>query len=264
MWSYQHASFTVYQVAALSDNYIYLIAPSNSKQLIVIDPAEAAVVRKAAQEIGRKPTHIFNTHHHADHTGANLELKRDFNVVVIGPTYDQARIPGIDIAVSEETPPDIEITHSSCKVMFLPGHTSGHIAFVIDDALFCGDVLFGAGCGRIFEGTPDQMWKSMQRLAALADHTKVYCAHEYTVANLAFAQHIDAENKLLTARIRTDHEKRNRGEPTIPTKILKEKETNPFLWPLKTSFCTSYAASRQINSDPLTVFTHLRREKDVW
>jgi len=260
MWTYQHQHFSVHQLPALKDNYIYLIEEHNSELLIAVDPAEATPVQQACEKLDKPLTHILNTHHHWDHTDGNTPLKKSYSCTVIGPAYDAERIPDIDIEVSEGKPPNIGALEVS--VLFVPGHTTGHIAYLIDDALFCGDTLFGGGCGRIFEGTAQQMWNSLSKLAELPDQTKVYCAHEYTLANLRFARTVDADNQALEQRISNDTQQRMKQQPTIPSTIGLEKLTNPFLRALDYEFCEHYATQHETNNDPLTVFTHLRASKD--
>lgn len=258
-WSYRHQNFTVHQLPAYADNYIYLIEEHNSQLLAAVDPGDAEVVQKACESFGKPLTHILNTHHHWDHTDGNSMLKSSFNCRIIGSEADADRIPDIDVMVGEGKFTLGELTGS---VLFVPGHTRGHIAFVIDDALFCGDTLFGAGCGRLFEGTHAQMWDSLSRLAALPDNTKVYCAHEYTLANLRFAAGVDDDNSELQARIENDSDKRLKNLPTIPSSIGMERRTNPFLRPLDRSFCSDYARRQQVDDAPLAVFTDIRRRKD--
>ncbi|MDX8403521.1 MAG: hydroxyacylglutathione hydrolase [Mariprofundaceae bacterium] len=268
MWSYQHTSqhksqhqhFSVHQLPALNDNYIYLIEDHNSDVLAVVDPADAPVVQKACQAIGKPLTHILNTHHHWDHTDGNKPLKGRYLCKVIGAAIDATRIPEIDLEVDENS--DVKIGNLDVTILFVPGHTRGHIAYLIGDALFCGDTLFGGGCGRLFEGSPDQMWKSLSKLAALPESTKVYCAHEYTLANLRFARNVDSNNTALDSRISADTQRRMKKKPTIPSSIGLEKNTNPFLRPLNHDFCLQYAEEHGINDDPLTIFTHLRASKD--
>jgi len=262
MWFYRHAGFIVHQLPVLRDNYIYLIASDTSDMLIAVDPAEAAPVRKACKQLGKPLTHIFNTHHHWDHTDGNLALKEDFGCLIVGAEHDAGRIPGIDIAVSDTSPP--LVSGLDIALLDVPGHTIGHIAYIVGDALFCGDTLFGAGCGRLFEGTPAQMWHSLNKIAALSGHTKVYCAHEYTLPNLKFARAVDADNPALAERIIADKARRKLKQPTIPSSIGVETATNPFLRPLDAGFCRHYAAAQHIVADPLAVFTDLRRRKDGW
>ena len=266
MWSYRHSRFTVHQLTALRDNYIYLIEADNSDTLIAVDPAEAKGVQQFCKEVGKPLTHILNTHHHWDHTDGNMELKQQFGCKIVGAASDADRIPGIDITTSEHSPP--ELPGLEVGVLELPGHTSGHIGYLIDDAphtaLFCGDVLFGGGCGRIFEGTPEEMWQSLTKIAALPREAKVYCAHEYTLPNLRFARTIDVDNKRLVKRIRKDSQSRMEKRPTIPSTLLLELETNPFLRPLDRDFCQHYAAQEGVAEDAEAVFRDIRRRKDSY
>lgn len=261
MWSYRHERFSVHQLPALSDNYIYLLDIPSSDILAAVDPAESAPVDKACKELGRGLTHILNTHHHWDHVGANLELRKQHGCTIVGAKTDASRIPGIDVQVVEGEP---FMAGTDTQVLEVPGHTSGHIAFLIDDALFCGDILFGAGCGRLFEGTPEEMWNSLGKIARLPGETRFYCAHEYTLNNLRFALHIDPENMDLKERIERDGSTRERGDPTIPGTIAEELATNPFLRPLDDGFRHAYARTHNIDDDPMTVFTHIRAAKDRW
>lgn len=262
MFSYSHSNFTVHQIPALKDNYIYLIEARASNTLIAVDPADAHCVRHACEQLGKTLTHIFNTHHHWDHTDGNHALKQHFGCTIIGASHDAERIPDIDIAVSEGKPPQLQ--GLSVRILDIAGHTRGHIAYLLEDALFCGDTLFGAGCGRLFEGSAGQMWHSLKRIAALDDATRVYCAHEYTLANLEFATAVDADNPDLAARMRHDKDRRQRLHPTIPSILGVEKATNPFLRPLNEQFTFRYAATRGIPNEALAVFTDLRRHKDNW
>jgi hydroxyacylglutathione hydrolase len=265
MWSYRHAGFTVHQLPALNDNYIYLIESQDHQgkegAVAVIDPAEAAPVEAACSELGLSPTHVLNTHHHWDHTGANLKLKERYGCQIVGARSDAARIPGIDIMVDEDS--GFTLGSLPVRVLEVPGHTRGHIAYVIADALFCGDTLFGGGCGRLFEGSPAQMWESLQKLARLPAATRVYCAHEYTLSNLRFARTVDADNPALAERISRDTRTRMDNMPTIPSTIGLELATNPFLRPLSPSFCTAYAATAAGTAgEALAVFTDIRTRKD--
>lgn len=260
MWSYRHAHFTVHQLPALKDNYIYIVEPDNSQLLLVIDPPEAASVAKASSAMNKRPTHILNTHHHWDHTDGNLQLKQRFDCRIVGFAGDAARIPGIDITVDEQEP--LKLGGAAIRILEIPGHTTGHIAFLIDDALFCGDTIFGAGCGRLFEGSPAQMWESLKKLAALPGETSLYCAHEYTLANLRFAASVDPGNEAIAARSSRDKEKRRAGLPTIPSSIAEEIATNPFLRPLSERFRADYAERNRIADTAVGIFTHLRQTKD--
>jgi len=262
MWSYQHQYFNVHQIPALNDNYIYLIEALQSDIVAAVDPADASAVTQACTSLGKPLSHILNTHHHWDHTDGNKALKKRWGCTIIGAAHDAARIPEIDIQTSEQSPP--LLNGLNIQLLDVKGHTLGHIAYVIDDALFCGDALFGAGCGRIFEGTYAQMWQSLQKLASLPDNTHVYCAHEYTLPNLRFARDVDAGNNELEKRIHRDTQTRMKKQPTIPSTIGLEKRTNPFLRPLNQEFRQTYANAQHIENDALAVFTHLRKNKDRW
>ena len=259
MWSYQHSNIQVHQIPALNDNYIYLIQSKHDNTLAAIDPGDAVAVNLACKQLGQPLTHILNTHHHWDHTDANKALKQRHHCHIIGASHDAERIPCMDqgVAIGER----FTLGGATYDVLDVGGHTLGHIAYVVDDALFCGDALFGAGCGRIFEGTFEQTWHSLQRLAALDEKTKVYCAHEYTLPNLRFARSVDPHNQALQQRIHADTQTRMQQQPTIPSSIGLECATNPFLRPLHHEFCRAYAQEHQIKGNPLTVFTHLRKSK---
>lgn len=213
----------------LSDNYGFLIHEAETGATAVVDPAEAAPTLVACAKHGWRLTHILNTHHHGDHVGGNLELKAKTGCKVVGPAYDRVRIPGLDIAVDEASGAELGNRHA--QVFFVPGHTRGHIAywFAEDRALFCGDTLFALGCGRLFEGTPAEMWNSLLKLRALPDDTRVYCAHEYTQSNARFALAAEPENETLRQEAARIHAARAEGAFTIPSLLGREKACNPFL-----------------------------------
>ncbi len=216
-------------VPCLSDNYAYLIRDPAGAAVGIVDPSEASPVQEALTDRGWHLTHIFNTHHHFDHTGGNLALKAAYGAKVIGPKADRDRIPGIDEAYGEGD----RLTFGTrvAQIFDIPGHTSGHIAlwFGEDQALFTGDTLFAMGCGRMFEGTPVQMWASLSKLAALPAETRVYCGHEYTEANGRFALAVEPDNPALRHRMDAVKALRAAGRPTIPSTIALELATNPFL-----------------------------------
>jgi hydroxyacylglutathione hydrolase len=213
----------------LTDNYGFLLHDPAGGETAVVDPAEAEPTLAACAARGWRLSHILNTHHHGDHVGGNLALKAATGCTVIGPAYDRDRIPGIDIAVDEASGADFGGRHA--RVFFVPGHTRGHIAywFAEDKALFCGDTLFALGCGRLFEGTPQQMWSSLLKLRALPDDTRVYCAHEYTQSNARFALTAEPENDALRAEAERVARARAAGAFTIPSSLGVEKACNPFL-----------------------------------
>lgn len=247
------------QIAVLSDNYIYLVRDTETNSVAVVDPAEAAPVLARAKELGWKITHILNTHHHGDHVGGNKEIKAATGCTIVGPRADAERIPGIAVQVG-----DGDAYHfgaAKAQVFDVPGHTRGHIAywFAGSDALFCGDTLFALGCGRLFEGTPQQMWTSLGKLKALPDSARVFCAHEYTQANANFAVTVDPDNESLTKRKREIDDKRERGERTVPSLLGEEKATNPFL---RADDAGVAAAVGLDGSDPVAVFAEVRARKD--
>jgi hydroxyacylglutathione hydrolase len=219
----------IVQIPVLADNYVYLVHESLSGLTAVVDPAVAKAPLEAAGMRGWAISHILNTHHHDDHTGGNLEIKEETGCVIVGPTYDRDRIPGIDVEVNEEQP--YKFGDTQAKIFFIPGHTRGHIAywFKDDNALFVGDTIFALGCGRLFEGTPEQMFDSLQKLKRLPDQTRIYCAHEYTEDNGRFALTVDPDNKALKLRMDDVYKRRGEGLPTVPSFMGEEKKTNPFL-----------------------------------
>lgn len=245
---------------ALSDNYIYLLHDPATTMTAVVDPAQAEPVMAALQQRNWPLHYILNTHHHADHVGANLALKTQTGCKIIGAAVDKARIPGIDIEVADGD--SLQLGAQQIKVMATPGHTSGHIVYYCPDsqALFCGDTLFSLGCGRLFEGSAEQMWQSLQTLAALPSETRIYCAHEYTEANGRFALSVEADNAALQRRLTQVAELRRNNQPSLPSSIALELATNPFLRP-------NSASIRQVlklddEARPVKVFSRLRLLKD--
>jgi hydroxyacylglutathione hydrolase len=219
----------IHLVPCLSDNYAYLVHDTATNNVAVVDPSEAAPVFAALKAHSLTLTHILNTHHHFDHTGGNLELKEKTGAKVVGPRADRERIPGIDEEVGEGD--TWSLGNAKARIFDIPAHTKGHIAFWFetDKAVFTGDTMFAMGCGRLFEGTPAQMWSSLSKLAALPDDTRVYCGHEYTQSNIRFALTVDPANEDLNARARDVDALRAKGAPTIPSTIGLEKRTNPFM-----------------------------------
>lgn len=219
----------IVQVPLLHDNYAYLLREPKSGLVGVVDPSVAGGPLKAAENRGWAISHVLNTHHHWDHTGGNLEIKRETGCIIVGPSYDRDRVPGIDVEVSEGEP--FRFGETFAEIIFIPGHTRGHIAFWFksEAALFVGDTLFALGCGRLFEGTPAQMFESLQKLKALPDETRIYCGHEYTLDNGEFALTLDPDNQALKARMDDVYALRAQGLPTVPSFMSEEKKTNPFL-----------------------------------
>ena len=218
----------VVQLAVLSDNYVYLAHDAATGRTTVIDPAVADPVLAAAAAKGWTISDIWNTHWHPDHTGGNLAIKAATGCRITGPAGEAAKIPGIDVAVADGD--TVRLGESSARVIDVPAHTAGHNAywFGADDVLFCGDTLFALGCGRLFEGSAAQMYASLGRLMALPDTAKVYCAHEYTASNAAFAVTVEPGNSDLAARVVDIRAARAAGRPTVPSTIGLERATNPF------------------------------------
>ena len=212
-------------VPALSDNYIWLLHDDASGETVVIDPGEAAPALAAAEARGWTITQVWNTHWHPDHVGGNAA----FGVPVTAPAAEAAKIGRVDHGVGEGD--TVAIGEHRAQVMTVPGHTQGHVAFHFadDGVIFTGDTLFAMGCGRLFEGTPADMFGNMQRYAQLPDDTTVYCGHEYTQSNGRFAVHVEPDNAEIAARMAEVDRLRANGEPTVPTTIGRERATNPFL-----------------------------------
>lgn len=251
------------RLPALSDNYIFLLHDPKQNVAAVVDPAQSQPVLRRLDELGAELVAIFNTHHHMDHVGGNCQLIQGFpNVRVYGSDRDRGRIPGQQVFLQEGD--KVEFADRIGEVLFVPGHTSGHIAYYFPPngegelgELFCGDTLFAGGCGRLFEGTPTQMVDSLSKLRALPDNTRVWCAHEYTLKNLQFALSVDAENVDLQARFAQVQEARRRLEATVPSLLGVEKRTNPFLrWEEPALQATVKS------SEPIQTFARLRGMKD--
>jgi hydroxyacylglutathione hydrolase len=223
------AALVIRQIPVLKDNYVYLAHEPRTGATAVVDPAVAPPVLAALAEENWRLTHILNTHHHNDHTGGNLALKEATGCTIVGPRADCARIPGIDVELGDGD--SYALGDAEARIFDVPGHTRGHIAYWFKEsaALFCGDTLFLLGCGRLFEGTPEQMWRSLGKLKALPPETRIYCAHEYTQSNARFALTVEPKNAALVARARRIDTLRADGKPTVPGTLAEELATNPFL-----------------------------------
>jgi hydroxyacylglutathione hydrolase len=249
----------IHQFTCLDDNYGYLIHEPVSGLTATIDTPEVAPINAALEEKGWQLTHILNTHHHFDHAGGNEALKAQWGCTVVGAANDAQRIPGIDVRVSDGEA--FEFGEATAKIFEVPGHTTGHIAYYFADegVAFVGDTLFALGCGRMFEGTAEQMWASLEKLMALPDDTVVYCAHEYTQANAAFALSVEPHNDALRARAAEIDELRAQGIPTVPTTIGLERATNPFVRPQSADLQATIGLT---GADPVAVFAETRKRKD--
>ena len=253
------SALQVHQFPCLEDNYGYLLHDPVSGYTASIDTPEVEAIERALSDTGWKLSHILNTHHHFDHAGGNLELKEKTGAVIVGPREEVKRIPGMDAQLGNNDM--YRFGKHEMIVMATPGHTSGHCIFYFQDAgiVFVGDTLFALGCGRLFEGTPEQMWISIQKLLALPDDTLVFCAHEYTQANAAFALSVEPQNTELVARAAEIDELRANNQPTVPTTIGLERRTNPFMRP------TSLALRETIgllDGSDVEVFAETRLRKD--
>lgn len=247
------------QFPCLSDNYGFLLHDPEADLTASIDTPDADEITAELERRQWRLTHIFNTHHHADHAGGNLLLKERFNCQIVGPAGDAARIPGIDVGVAEGD--TVAFGQRHIEVFETPGHTTGHIVYFVPEAkaAFVGDTLFAMGCGRLFEGSPDQMWNSLKKITSWPDDTRLYCAHEYTLANAKFALTVEPDNMTLVSRAREVAALRREDKPTVPTLLAVEKETNPFLRP------ESPALKRTIglaDADVVSVFARTRALKD--
>ncbi|MBN4053727.1 hydroxyacylglutathione hydrolase [Haliea sp. AH-315-K21] len=256
----------IYPIKAFSDNYLWLFKQSDSIDACIVDPGDAFPVLAYLKQEKLNLTAILLTHHHPDHVGGVNELLKHYDVPVYGP--ESSAIPTVTQALHEGD--SIVAGNTRFAVLEIPGHTLDHIAYFADaesdqlPTLFCGDTLFAGGCGRIFEGTPVMMYDSLQKLAALNPATQVYCAHEYTLSNLAFAEAVLPEDSALQQRIQLEKEKREYDIPTVPSSISVELETNPFLRAENQAIIDAVRSQsgNQRVTRPDEVFAILRQLKD--
>jgi len=254
---------TIIPVRAFTDNYVWIVR--EGALAAVVDPGDAAPVLDYVEREGLSICAILATHHHRDHVGGIAALAERFDAPVFGPARES--IPSLTRGVAEEDRVDVRCLDESLRVLDIPGHTAGHIAFTgsvgSTPVLFCGDTLFAAGCGKLFEGTAQQMWSSLGKLAALSPATHVFCGHEYTLANLRFAAAVEPSNAAVARRVEREQAKRDRGAPTVPSKIADELETNPFLRVAQPSVRAAVQAhvGRPLEGD-VDVFAALRTWKN--
>jgi len=244
-------------IPALSDNYIYLLADAGTA--MVVDPGEEARVLAQLQAQGLTLRTVLLTHHHGDHTGGVAGLRRTTGCEVVGPAECAASV--LDRAVADGD--SVEFGAHTLRVLAVPGHTMGHVVYHGDTmgAVWTGDTLFSGGCGRILEGTAGQLWRSLCRLRALPPETRVYCGHEYTFDNLAFAASILPRDPEIRGRIAQVRKRTNDGQPTVPSIIRVEQRTNLFLRADDPQVCDALGLN---HADPVAVFAELRRRKDAW
>jgi len=230
-------------VPAFFDNYLWLVHDEASAETAVVDPGDAAPVLAEAERRGWTIRQVWNTHWHRDHTGGNLAIKQATGARIFGPAGED--IPSRDVALREGD--ILHLGEHLGRIVDVPGHTLGHIALIFeqDRVAFVGDTLFAMGCGRLFEGTPEQMFGSLQQLAALPDDTRLYCAHEYTLSNARFAAHAEPGNAAIADRLDRVKRLREAGKITLPTTVAQERETNPF-----------------VRATDAKQFARLRRDKD--
>lgn len=251
----------VIQIPLLRDNYGYLLVSEGTGEAAVVDPSEGepALHRAEKEKVNLKA--ILNTHHHRDHTGGNAFLIERLPLDVYGHSVDKDRIPGLTRSLEDAD--EIRIGDLRGKVLFIPGHTRGHVAYLFENKLFCGDTLFVAGCGRLFEGTAEQMLHSLIRLKALPGDTLVYCGHEYTEKNLQFALTVEPGNKKVIEKVAKVRALRAKGAPTVPSTMAEEWETNPFLRWDSSEICDQLEKNWPgLSLDPVSVFAQVRKLKD--
>lgn len=243
----------------LNDNYVYLLRDPATGTTGVVDPAVAEPVLAWLAQRDRKLDWALITHHHADHIGGLLEVKAATGCRAVGPRADAAQIPGLDVLAGEGD--TVGFGALTAEVLATPGHTSGHVSYWFPggEALFCGDTLFALGCGRLFEGDAPTMWRSLGKLMALPDQTRVYCGHEYTLSNARFALTIEPDNAAIRQRAAEVEAARARGEPTIPTTIGVEKATSPFLRAADPALRRALGLE---GAPDVEVFAEVRRRKD--
>lgn len=249
----------VLQIPVWRDNYAYLLRCTATDTVACVDSPEAGPILEVLRGRGWTLDLLLNTHHHPDHIGANKVLKQETGCRIVGSCHDPERIPGIDRQVDEGDL--VQVGEQSARVLFIPGHTRGHIAYYFEQAqaLFSGDTLFVAGCGRLFEGTPEQLWASFQKLMALPAQTKIYGAHEYTLSNLRFALTVDPDNVALRVLQVQAEALRESKQPTVPSTLAQELQTNPFLRVDQPQIAQAMGLN---GAPPAQVLAELRARKD--
>lgn len=253
------STLEIHQFPCLSDNYGVLIHDEAHDVTAAIDAPDAEAIKAELAKKRWKLTHIFTTHHHADHTGGNAQLKAEMGCTIIGPKGETSKIPTLDTSVSEGD--SFKFGSFDVNVLETPGHTLGHISYVIPEAkvAFVGDTMFAMGCGRLFEGDAKLMWSSLSKILALPDDTVIYCGHEYTLANARFSAGIEPDNAALRNRVAEVEALREKGEPTLPTTLAIEKATSPFV---RAGDPALRAALGMPDAQDWEVFAEVRKRKD--
>lgn len=253
------SALQVHQFPCLGDNYGYLVHDPESGLTASIDSPDAKAIQRELAGQGWKLDFILNTHHHADHAGGNLALKSSTGCKIVGAHADAERIPGIDVLVRAGD--SFALGKHTARIIETPGHTRAHICYLFeaDRAAFVGDTLFSMGCGRLFEGTPAQMWTSLQKIMQLPDETRIYCAHEYTQSNGRFALSLEPDNTALHARMLEVAALRAADQPTVPSTLGTEKATNPFLRPASPELRATLGLAAATDTE---VFAETRKRKD--
>ncbi|MFL6549918.1 MAG: hydroxyacylglutathione hydrolase [Povalibacter sp.] len=248
-------------VRAFTDNYIWLIhSPRDRQKVVAVDPGDAAPVMQALANQQLQLSGILMTHHHGDHVGGVAELLHQHPVPAFGPASES--LPGNPIRVREDQQVDFEDLDLSFRVLDVPGHTAGHVAYVGHGSLFCGDTLFSAGCGRLFEGTAEQMTASLDKMAELPEATQVFCGHEYTVSNLKFSLAVEPDNEESARYLDECRERRARDEATVPSTVRRERNVNPFLRFRRHSVKQAAEGRAGHALNPVEVFAVIREWKD--
>ncbi|MCX7090349.1 MAG: hydroxyacylglutathione hydrolase [Legionellales bacterium] len=256
-------TYEMVAIPALQDNYIWMMIDHPTHSAWIVDPGDAKPVFKYLQHYRVTLSGILLTHHHGDHTYGVADLIQQFPVPVLASAH--SRYPHVTRSLTDNEQFSIDDAFPKIRALAIPGHTLDHMAYYVNNAVFCGDTLFGAGCGRLFEGTPAQMYLSLQKLAALPDQTQVYCGHEYTLANLRFAAIVEPNNPMIAQRIEKTMALRDQNKPTLPSLLSEEKRSNPFLR------CHLSEVKHQVSAhvncdlqDPIEVFAALRQWKDAF
>jgi hydroxyacylglutathione hydrolase len=250
--------FDITAIPAFKDNYIWLL--QRGDQAFVVDPGDAGPVIRHLEQAGLSLAGILITHHHADHQGGVAALLERYRPLVYAPEIE---------SITGRTHPlnggeSIDVLGQEVAVLAVPGHTLGHLAYRAGDALFCGDTLFGAGCGRLFEGTPAQMADSLGRIATLPDETRIFCAHEYTEMNLRFALAVEPDNPAIHHRVAAVAAKRALGQPSVPSTLAEERATNPFLRCEVPSVIAAARAHAAVDDQKVAVFAAIRAWRNVF